>query len=98
MFFLLYSLMSASLMSWEDAEKLCQKVQGHLPSVTSADDLSILKNLILGSRFGSNRIPFRGPSLYTNKIMVFIGLRYYVKVSCIHLSNKFFLDVDTFFA
>ena len=64
---------SQALMSWSEAERECQKTGGHLPHILSEIDISLIENLIMGSRFGSKDMSFFSPSRLYNQMFVYIG-------------------------
>ena len=61
-------------MSWVDASQLCKDSDGHLPVVSSVKDMNLLENLMLGSRFGSDRRAFYNPSRRHVRMHVYLGM------------------------
>ena len=61
-------------LSWTEAERFCNGINGHLPSVTDEKQLSILENLVLGTRFDTNRTVFYNPTRRHQRMHIYIGL------------------------
>ena len=70
-----------NLSSWEDANEMCSSTDGHLFHITTENDISILENFILGSRFEvisgeHQRYPFLNHGRTMYQTLVFVGLKY----------------------
>ena len=59
-------------LSWKEAEENCQSIGGHLPTVSTDVDNSIVKRIILGNRFTTDE-NFLSPSRLQKMTLVFIG-------------------------
>ena len=74
LFYVVWRSQNAESISWTDAEQTCQMTDGHLPDVTSAQHLSMLQNLILGSAFAQNGKYLFSPTRQEPRIHLYIGL------------------------
>ena len=61
--------------SWGKAEERCKKIGGHLPTVSTHEEVSLLEHLVLGTRFNITRPPFLSPIRLYPYTGVFLGIK-----------------------
>ena len=68
-----YVIWEYKIQSWREAEERCQSIGGHLPIMTTHEEMSFLENVVMGTRFNSPRQPFLSPIRIYPYAGVFIG-------------------------
>ena len=68
-----YVIWEYKIQSWREAEERCQSIGGHLPIMTTHEEMSFLENVVMGTRFNSPRPPFLSPIRIYPYAGVFIG-------------------------
>ena len=65
-----YTIHTALNSSWQNAEESCKKYNGHLPSINSDIEYTLLRNIVLGY---NETEPGSFPMTFT-PLIIFIGL------------------------
>ena len=60
--------------SWVEAKDRCESVGGHLPTVDTEEELSLLEHVVLGTRFNSGMAPYLSPIRLYPYTGVFLGI------------------------
>ena len=69
-----YVIWEYMVISWNEAQERCRRIGGTLPLVSTYEQFSLLENILLGSRFNTDRPPIFSPFRLYPFSGVFLGI------------------------